>query len=104
MWKQLAQFGKDLLNLKGQVKENASEIEKIRQELRDLSEFVRNLHNIVNQDRTKNEAQREILIRDLKIALLEFRNDQSQFRIDLLTGEHPNMLNSTQDEDQDEDS
>jgi hypothetical protein len=66
MWKQLAQFGKDLLTLKGQVKENTSEIDEIRQELRDLTEFVRNLNNIVNQDRTKNEAQREILIEKKK--------------------------------------
>ncbi len=31
MWKQLAQFGKELLALKGQVKENTSEIDEIRQ-------------------------------------------------------------------------
>jgi len=97
MWKQLAQFGKDLLNLKGQVKENASEIEKIRQELRDLTKFVRELNNIVNQDRTKNEAQREILIEKLKNALLQFEND-------FLRGKYPNMLKSTQDKDQEEDS
>jgi archaellum component FlaC len=92
MWKQLAQFGKDLLNLKGQVKENASEIDEIRQELRDLTKFVRNLNNIVNQDRTKNEAQREILIEKLKNALLKFEND-------LLRGKYPNMLDSSKDED-----
>ena len=92
MWKQLAQFGKDLLTLKGQVKENTSEIDEIRQELRDLTEFVRNLNNIVNQDRTKNEAQREILIEKLKNALLQFEND-------LLRGKYPNMLKSSQDED-----
>ena len=92
MWKQLAQFGKDLLTLKRQVKDNTSEIDEIRQELRDLTEFVRNLTNIVNQDRTKNEAQREILIEKLKNALLQFEND-------LLRGKYPNMLNSSQDED-----
>jgi archaellum component FlaC len=91
MWKQLAQFGKDLLNLKGQVKENASEIDEIRQELRDLTKFVRNLNNIVNQDRTKNEAQQAILIEKLKNALLQFEND-------LLRGKYPNMLNSSQDD------
>jgi predicted nucleic acid-binding Zn-ribbon protein len=91
MWKQLAQFGKDLLTLKGQVKENTSEINEIRQELRDLTEFVRNLNNIVNQDRTKNEAQREILIEKLKNALLQFEND-------LLRGKYPNMLNSSKDD------
>jgi len=92
MWKQLAQFGKDLWTLKRQVKDNTSEIDEIRQELRDLTEFVRNLNNIVNQDRTKNEAQREILIEKLKNALLQFEND-------LLRGKYPNMLNSSQDED-----
>jgi predicted nucleic acid-binding Zn-ribbon protein len=92
MWKQLAQFGKDLLTLKGQVKENTSEIDEIRQELRDLTEFVRNLNNIVNQDRTKNEAQREILIEKLKNALLQFEND-------LLRGKYPNMLNSGKNDD-----
>jgi hypothetical protein len=92
MWKQLAQFGKDLLTLKGQVKANTSEIDEIRQELRDLTEFVRNLNNIVNQDRTKNEAQREILIEKLKNALLQFEND-------LLRGKYPNMLNSSKDND-----
>ncbi|NJL51918.1 MAG: hypothetical protein HC930_06275 [Hydrococcus sp. SU_1_0] len=97
MWKQLAQFGKDLLNLKGQVKENASEIDEIRQELRDLTEFVRNLNNIINQDRTKNEAQREILIEKLKNALLKFEND-------LLRGKYPNMLDSSKDEDNKSDS
>jgi hypothetical protein len=91
MWKQLAQFGKDILTLKGQVKENTSEIDEIRQELRDLTEFVRNLNNIVNQDRTKNEAQQAILIEKLKNALLQFEND-------LLRGKYPNMLNSSKDD------
>ena len=97
MWKQLAQFGKELLALKGQVKENTSEIDEIRQELRDLTEFVRNLNNIVNQDRTKNEAQREILIEKLKNALLQFEND-------LLRGKYPNMLDSSKDDDKKPDS
>ncbi len=97
MWRQLAQFGKDLLTLKGQVKENTSEIDEIRQELRDLTEFVRNLNNIVNQDRTKNEAQREIVIEKLKNALLQFEND-------LLRGKYPNMLNSSRDDDNKSDS
>jgi hypothetical protein len=91
MWKQLAQFGKDILTLKGQVKENTSEIDEIRQELRDLTEFVRNLNNIVNQDRTKNEAQQAILIEKLKNALLQFEND-------LLRGKYPNMLNNGKDD------
>ena len=90
MWKQLAQFGKDLLTLKGQVKENTSEINEIRQELRDLTEFVRSLHNIVNQDRTKNETQREILIEKLKNALLQFEND-------LLRGKYPNAIDRSKD-------
>ncbi|MEL6788537.1 MAG: hypothetical protein AAFO76_14300 [Cyanobacteria bacterium J06607_15] len=90
MWKQLAQFGKDLLTLKGLVKENTSEIDEISQELRDLTEFVRSLNNIVNQDRTKNKAQREILIKKLKNALLKFEND-------LLRGKYPNMLDSSKD-------
>lgn len=97
MWKQLAQFGKELLALKGQVKDNTKEIEEVRQELRDLTEFVRNLNNIVNQDRTKNEAQREILIEKLKNALLKFEND-------LLRGKYPNMLNSSKDDDKKPDS
>lgn len=96
MWKQLAQFGKDLLALKGQVKENTSEIDEIRQELRDLTEFVRNLNNIVNQDRSNSEAQREILIEKLKNALLQFEND-------LLRGKYPNMLDSGKDSDRDAD-
>ncbi len=97
MWKQLAQFAKELLALKGQVKENASEIDEIRQELRDLTEFVRNLNNIVNQDRTQNEAQREILIERLKNALLQFEND-------LLRGKYPNMLKSREDQDENPDT
>lgn len=97
MWKQLAQFGKDLLALKGQVKDNTKEIEQVRQELRDLTEFVRNLNNIVNQDRTNNEAQREILIEKLKNALLQFEND-------LLKGKYPNMINSSKDDDKKSDA
>lgn len=97
MWKQLVQFGKDLLTLKGQVKENASEIDEIRQELRDLTKFVRKLNDIVNQDRTTNQAQREILIEKLKNALLQFEND-------LLRGKYPNMLNSSKDDDEKPDS
>ena len=93
MWEKLIQFSKELLTLKGQVKENTSEIDEIRQELRDLTEFVRNLNNIVNQDRTKSEAQREILIEKLKNALLKFEND-------LLRGKYPNMLNSREDQDE----
>ena len=93
MWEKLIQFSKELLTLKGQVKENTSEIDQIRQELRDLTEFVRNLNNIVNQDRTRNEAQREILIEKLKNALLQFEND-------LLRGKYPNMLNSREDQDE----
>ena len=97
MWKQLVQFGKDLLILKGQVKENTSEIDEIRQELRDLTEFVRKLNNIVNQDRSTNQAQREILIEKLKNALLQFEND-------LLKGKYPNMLNSSKNDDEKPDS
>jgi hypothetical protein len=48
------------------------------------------LNNIVNQDRTKNEAQREILIEKLKNALLQFEND-------LLRGKYPHMLDSNKD-------
>lgn len=86
-----------IISSQGISQRQYSEIEEIRQELRDLTEFVRNLNNIVNQDRTKNEAQREILIEKLKNTLLQFEND-------LLRGKYPNMLKDSQDDDRKSDS
>lgn len=52
MWKALVRFGKELFTLKRKVADNSSEIQEIRQELKDLAEFVRELNNIVNQERS----------------------------------------------------
>jgi archaellum component FlaC len=92
MWEKLLQFGKELLSLKKQTEDNTSEIKEIRQDIKDLTEAVRELASQMQQDRTNNAHQQEIMIEKLKNALL-------QMEIKLLKGEFPTILDNNNDEE-----
>ena len=89
MWQKILQFSKELLSLKQQTEANTSEIKEIRQDIRDLTEAVRQLANAIQQDRTNNSHQQELMLEKLKNALM-------QFEIKLLKGEYPNTLNPSE--------
>ena len=92
MWEKILQFGKELLSLKKQTEDNTSEIKEIRQDIKDLTEAVRELASQMQQDRTNNAHQQEIMIEKLKNALL-------QMEIKLLKGEFPKILDNNNEEE-----
>ncbi len=93
MWQKLLQFGRELLALKKQTEANTAEIKEIRQDIRDLTEAVRQLTNTIQQDRTNNAHQQEIMVEKLKNALLQFENN-------LLKGKYPNILDNSEEDNQ----
>jgi predicted nucleic acid-binding Zn-ribbon protein len=92
MWQKLLQFSKELLALKGQTEANTSDIKEIKQDIKALTEAVRQLANAIQQDRTNNAHQQEIMVERLKNTLLKFENN-------LLKGKYPTTLDRSQEDD-----
>jgi hypothetical protein len=75
MWdRKIAQFGKQWLTHKNQTEHNTSEIKTIRQELKELTEIVRNINFQVKQDRLHAQSDRQKLVLQLENALLKLEN------------------------------
>lgn len=67
----LAAFAKQLLTLENRVKVNAEEIKALREDLKSLTAFTQKVAYAVKRNEARRKDQQDILVRDLKIELLE---------------------------------
>jgi predicted metal-dependent enzyme (double-stranded beta helix superfamily) len=87
MWEKLLQFGKELLSLKKQTEDNTSEIKEIRQDIKDLTEAVRELASQMQQDRTvegkkvidKSDSKERVFNKILEVNNSEERSQWIEF-------------------------
>jgi hypothetical protein len=87
MWEKILQFGKELLSLKKQTEDNTSEIKEIRQDIKDLTEAVRELASQMQQDRTvegkkvidKSDSKERVFNKILEVNNSEERSQWIEF-------------------------
>lgn len=71
-WMQdLASFAKRLVTLEDRVETNTKEIEELRKDLKTLTGFTQKVAYAVKRNEERSQDRQDILVRDLKIELLE---------------------------------
>lgn len=107
-WTEWGKFIKKLLLLEDRVGINAKEIKDLREDLKQLTSFTRQVANIVKQNqisithhKEQTELQKQNLVQSLKIELLELENRLSTSHRLNITSTPPNLKQLSESENDD---